>query len=50
MIPERYDEMEEIKTTERILKRMTDPEEQEKIKIKKEEEQEIKLQEKRLGL
>lgn len=51
MRPETYDEVEDVnRTTERILKRMTDPKEQEKRKIKKEEKESRENTIKRLAL
>lgn len=48
--PERYDEMDERKTTERVLARMTDPEQIEKRRLEKEEKQMNEVQAKRIGL
>ena len=48
--PVRYDEMDEKRTTERVLKRMTDPEQIEKRKLEKEEQEMNEEQSKRIGL
>lgn len=47
---EQYDEMDENRTTERILHKMTDPEEIEKRKQKKQEEEMNEEQKKRFSL
>lgn len=48
--PVRYDEMEQNKTTARILHRMTDPEDIQKRKLVKEEKEMNELQANRIGL
>lgn len=50
LAPERYDEMDERRTTERVLKRMTDPEQIEKRRLEREDDEMNNIASQRIGL